>query len=116
LVAGFSPIYHKRKNHLKKVVNIVGNEIDILVKRIAMKKMIIVSALFMAITSCGGSQSTNSHAVDDTTNNAELTRRTVTDTTKHPDGIINGSVISTDTAAMNVQNSINKAKEAKKNK
>jgi hypothetical protein len=105
LVAGFSPIYHKRKNHLKKVVNIVGNEIDILVKRIAMKK-----------TSCGGSQSTNSHAVDDTTNNAELTRRTVTDTTKHPDGIINGSVISTDTAAMNVQNSINKAKEAKKNK
>lgn len=73
----------------------------------------MVSALFIALTGCGGSGSTDNNAIGDTANNPGLTNPTAIDTTKHPDGMINGSVISTDTAAMNVQNSINKAKAAK---
>jgi hypothetical protein len=95
----------------------VGSEIDILPERSAMRKIIMASALFIALTSCGGSGSTNSNADSGaTTNDPGLTNPTAIDTTKHPDGIINGSVISTDTAAMNVQNSINKANEARKKK
>ncbi|GEO12196.1 hypothetical protein [Segetibacter aerophilus] len=84
-----------------------------------MKKIIIVSALFIALASCGGSDTTNTNADSSTTTNNDdpgLTNPSAIDTTKHPDGIVNGSVISTDTAAMNVQNSINKANAAKKNK
>jgi hypothetical protein len=82
-----------------------------------MKKNIIFSALLMALLSCNSNSSSDSNAAGgDTTNATGLTNPSAIDTTKHPDGVINGSVISTDTAAMNVQNSINKAKEAKKNK
>ena len=38
------------------------------------------------------------------------------DTIKHPSGVDNSSVISTDTAAMNVQNTIKKADSIKKAK
>lgn len=81
-----------------------------------MRKITILSALFIALTACGGSDTTDNKAGSDTTDKFGPTNPTAIDTTKHPDGVINGSVISTDTAAMNVQNSINKAKEAKKNK
>ena len=80
-----------------------------------MRKITILSALVIAFSSCGGSGSTDNNAVGDTAN-AGLTNPTAIDTTKHPDGMINGSVISTDTAAMNMQNSINKAREAQKKK
>jgi hypothetical protein len=79
-----------------------------------MKKIIVISALFITSMSCNSNQ--NNEASGDTTNNAGLTNPSAIDTTKHPDGMINGNVISTDTAAINVQNSENKAKEAKKNK
>ena len=81
-----------------------------------MRKIIVFSALVIALTSCGGSGSTdnNNAMVGDTGTEAGMTNPTAIDTTKHPDGMINGNVISTDTAAMNMQNSLNKAKQAKK--
>ena len=82
-----------------------------------MRKIIIFSALVIALTSCGGTGSTDNNAVvGDTSNEAGMTNPSAIDTTKHPDGMLNGSVISTDTAAMNMQNSVNKARQAKKNK
>ncbi len=74
-----------------------------------MKKLMIVSALFITLTSCGGS-ATEEATDANTTDSVGLTNPTSIDTTKHPEGMVNSNVISTDTAAMNVQNSINKAK------
>jgi hypothetical protein len=80
-----------------------------------MKKLIGVSALFIVLTSCNGNHSSeNNDSSGDTNSNAGLTSPSANDTTKQPDGMVNGSVISTDTAAMNVQNSENKAKKAVK--
>jgi hypothetical protein len=80
-----------------------------------MKKLIVLSALFIVSISCNSKNSTeNNDATGDTTNKAGLTNPSANDTTKQPDGMINGSVISTDTAAINVQNAENKAKKAEK--
>ena len=75
-----------------------------------MKKLLTAILLF-AITSCNNNAGNTG---GNNTENGGLTNPTAIDTTKHPSGMENSSVISTDTAAMNVQNSINKAKEAAK--
>ena len=71
----------------------------------------MLAATVVSLASCGGS-STDDNATSGDTSQGNLTNPTAIDTTKHPDGMINGSVISTDTAAMNMQNSVNKAKAA----
>lgn len=77
-----------------------------------MIKTFLILAFLFTLASCNGNETTgtgkNATKQDASSNPSAI------DTVKHPDGIINGSVISTDTAAMNVQNSIDKAKEAKK--
>ena len=81
-----------------------------------MRKIVIFSALTISLASCGGSGSTDSNTVRSDTGQSGMNHSSAIDTSKHPDGMINGSVISTDTAAINMQNSVNKAKQAKKNK
>lgn len=82
-----------------------------------MRKSIVALALFTALYSCGGSTSGNNAAAGSSTaaDSVGLTNPTAIDTTKHPTGMDNSSVISTDTAAMNVQNSFKKLDSAKKN-
>ncbi|MDB5248822.1 MAG: hypothetical protein JWQ40_3216 [Segetibacter sp.] len=80
-----------------------------------MKKLLIGSALFIVLSACGGN-STEEATDANTTDSVGLTNPTAIDTTKHPSGLDNSNVISTDTAAMNTQNSINKAKAAEKKK
>jgi hypothetical protein len=81
-----------------------------------MRKIIVCSALLISIVACNSNSSSSNNAAGDTTQNTGLTNPSSVDTTKHPDGVVNGSVISTDTAAINVQNSVNKGKEAKAKK
>lgn len=80
-----------------------------------MKKLCIVSAVFLLLSSCSNS-TTNDEAKSNSTDSGGLTNPTAIDTTKHPSGVDNSSVISTDTAAMNVQNSIRKADSVAKQK
>lgn len=61
-----------------------------------MKKILLASAVSWALFSCNDNTSTNTEAND--------TNPSVTDSTQHPNGMSNGSVISTDTASMNVDN------------
>lgn len=80
-----------------------------------MRKIVMCSVLLIALASCGGNTDTNAtHA--DSANNAGMTTSSTPDSTKPGDGTINSNVISTDTAAMNTQNSVDKAKDAKKDK
>lgn len=81
-----------------------------------MKKYFIVSALIITLYSCSGNTADNAAANGNTTDSTGLTNPTAIDTTKHPTGVDNSSVISTDTAAMNVQNSYKKLDSAQKNK
>lgn len=81
-----------------------------------MKKLIVFSTLLIVLSSCNSNGSSESNmATGDTTDKAGMTNPSAIDTTVHPNGITNGSVISTDTAAMNVQKSVDKAKAADKN-
>ncbi len=76
-----------------------------------MKILCIISALFF-LNSCGDSPDNNAATNNDTNTNNDtvgLSNPTVIDTLKHPSGVDNSSVISTDTAAMNVQNTYKKA-------
>jgi len=77
-----------------------------------MKKVLIASALLIALYGCSGNSSDN--ATTNTTDSTGLTNPTAIDTVKHPSGMDNSSVISTDTAAMNVQNSYKKKDSAQK--
>ena len=77
-----------------------------------MKKLLSLGCVLFALTSCGGNGGENNSA--GTVDSVGLTNPIAIDTVKHPAGMTNQNVISTDTAAMNVQNSINKAKEAEK--
>lgn len=82
-----------------------------------MKKPALVLVLFIALTSCGGDSSGNNAATGNDTDSAGLTNPTAIDTTKHPTGMDNSNVISTDTAAMNTSNAYKKLDSAKqKNK
>ncbi len=76
-----------------------------------MKKVLIASALLIVLYSCSGNSSDNA---TNTTDSTGLTNPTAIDTVKHPSGMDNSSVISTDTAAMNVQNSYKKKDSARK--
>ena len=78
-----------------------------------MKKTIIASLLLIALNSCGGNSSDNNSVAGDTTNSTGLTNPTAIDTTKHPSGVDNSNVISTDTPAMNTSNSYKKLDSAK---
>lgn len=80
-----------------------------------MKKLLIVSSLLTLLYGCGGNSSENDAADNNTTNSNGLTNPTAIDTAKHPTGMDNSSVISTDTAAMNVQNAYKKRDSAQKN-
>ena len=74
-----------------------------------MKKNLLTSLCLIAMISCNNTSS-ESRAIDDTSNSANPV---TIDTTKKPGGMDNSSVISTDTAAMNVQKSIEKRDSAK---
>ena len=76
-----------------------------------MTKLFVISAL-VALSSCGNAD--NNGTTNSNSDSGGLTNPTLMDTVKHPSGVDNSSVISTDTAAMNVQNSIRKADSAKK--
>lgn len=78
-----------------------------------MKRILGLFAIVFTLISCGG-VSTENNADRSDTGQADLNNPSAIDTTKHPDGMINGSVISTDTAAMNMQNAVDKAKAGKK--
>ena len=76
-----------------------------------MTKLLIISAIVL-LSSCGNAD--NNSTTNSNGDTAGLTNPSAIDTVKHPSGVDNSSVISTDTAAMNVQNSIRKADSAKK--
>ena len=78
-----------------------------------MKKMCFVIAAFIFLSSCNNS-SNNDEAKSNSADSIGLTNPSSIDTIKHPSGMDNSSVISTDTAAMNVQNSIKKADSLQK--
>lgn len=82
-----------------------------------MKELSIVTIMFIVFTSCSGSSSGNNATTGDNTDSAGLTNPTAIDTTKHPTGMDNSNVISTDTAAMNTTNAYKKLDSAnQKNK
>jgi hypothetical protein len=75
-----------------------------------MNKIPVLIVFVVFLSGCGGNTS-DSSTVNET---GKSSNPTAIDTVKHPGGMANQNVISTDTAAMNMQNSINKAKEAGK--
>lgn len=75
-----------------------------------MKKITLFSAVLIFFMSCDNSSGSSDAGKTDSTG---LTNPVSIDTVKHPSGMDNSSVISTDTAAMNVQNSIKKADSVK---
>ena len=79
-----------------------------------MKKVCVVTVLFIAISSCSGSSSGHNADTGNTTDTSGLTNPTAIDTTKHPTGMDNSNVISTDTAAMNTSNAYKKLDSARK--
>lgn len=76
-------------------------------------KKYFVFILFIGLISCGQSSSSGNAASGNTTDSTGLTNPTAIDTTKHPTGMDNSSVISTDTAAMNTSNTYKKADSIK---
>ena len=66
-----------------------------------MKKAILASAMFILLLSCNNAANDEASTGDSTTLN---NTPSAIDTTQHPNGITSGSVISTDTASMNVEN------------
>jgi len=66
-----------------------------------MKKAILQVALIILLLSCNNAGNEDSVTGD---SNALNNTPSAIDTTQHPNGITNGSVISTDTASMNVEN------------
>ena len=81
-----------------------------------MKKLCIIATIFIFLNSCSNSSDNNNKELKNGTDSTGLSNPITIDTVKHPSGIDNSSVISTDTAAMNVQNSIKKADSIAKEK
>ena len=75
-----------------------------------MKKLRIVLALYI-LSSCADAD--NNSSSSNNRDSVGLTNPSAIDTIKHPSGVDNSSVISTDTAAMNIQNAFRKADSAK---
>jgi len=80
-----------------------------------MKISLVLSVVFFLSAGCNNSTTTND-AKRDSTDTVGLTNPSAIDTTKHPSGMDNSSVTSTDTAAMNVQNTLKKADSISKQK
>ena len=76
-----------------------------------MKKCLAIVVLYI-FCSCGNAD--NNSTTGNNTDSVGLTNRTSPDSVKHPSGVDNSSVISTDTAAINVQNTLKKADSLKK--
>ncbi|WP_018612859.1 hypothetical protein [Segetibacter koreensis] len=82
-----------------------------------MKEIWIGLLVIVALSSCSGNLSNNNETTGNTTDSTGLTNPSAIDTTKHPSGMDNSNVISTDTAAMNTSNAYKKADSAmQKNK
>jgi len=72
-----------------------------------MKKIISASALVFVLLSCNNESTGNDTGNDSAANAMENEKPKAMDsTTKHPDGTINGSVISTDTGSMIIDQSV----------
>ena len=72
-----------------------------------MKKILFVTAIVAGLMSCNGTSENGS--TDQDTANVEVGPLPAdVDTTRSPSGVDNSSVISTDTAAMNVENATRK--------
>lgn len=80
----------------------------------SMKKVIITLSVFILLSSCNESTNSTDKTVSD--DSVGLSKPISIDTIKHPAGVVNSSAISTDTAAMNVQNTIKKADSIDKKK
>ena len=85
-------------------------------KHSIMKKIWIGSFLFISLCSCGGNSTDNASANGNNTDSTGLTNPVTIDTTKHPSGVDNSNVSSTETAAMNTSNAYKKLDSAKGNK
>lgn len=72
-----------------------------------MKKLLLSLSVLICLAACNSNQEGTAEGTDTT----GLTNPIAIDTVKHPGGVVNSNVISTDTAAMNVENAIEKAKE-----
>ena len=83
-----------------------GNKIAVIPQIFAMKLYTII-AVILFITACGDAANTGDQ--NTTTDTSTSTQMEPTDTTRQPSGMDNSSAISTDTAAMNVQNTVKKA-------
>ena len=64
-----------------------------------MKKMMIMVLMATVLLSCGENATGNSNSQDSLGDNPSV----IEDETQHPTGVTNQNVISTDTAAMNVE-------------
>lgn len=64
-----------------------------------MKQFVVLAAIATALLGCGNN-APDSSAQTDTTGSSPSA---ITDETQHPSGVTNQNVISTDTAAMNVE-------------
>lgn len=78
-----------------------------------MKKIAIVLSMFI-FSGCGNSSDNNTSTGN--SDSAGYTSPSPGDTLKSPSGVDNSSVISTDTAATNAKNSIDKLDSAKQKK
>ena len=81
-----------------------------------MKSLIIVSVTLCMICSCGDADNANNGNVDLPVDSMAKANSNAVDTITHPTGVDNSSAISTDTAAINVQNTIDKADSIAKQK
>lgn len=71
-----------------------------------MKKLILIFALFAIVNGCNDSGNAGEKSSTDAVDSTGLI--SPTDSINPPGGIINGSPISTDTAATNMQNALDK--------
>lgn len=76
-------------------------------KRITLGAIVII----LGLASCNGGTADTDTSTSDTVG---LTNPVAIDTTKHPDGVANSNVTSSDTAAMNTSNAYKKLDSAKK--
>jgi outer membrane PBP1 activator LpoA protein len=94
------------------LLNCNGNSFASTVLKNNMKKILSVMTAAVLLAACGNSNTETTESTESTTaanDSTGLTNPIAIDTVKHPAGMSNQNVISTDTAAMNTQNAIDKA-------